>query len=610
GSAVEYRVTAAIILVTLLAPAIVVIWRWARQRSLPPAPDEARFSAWTAVAAEDRLATAAAPRQAGVFTARSRRLALAAAAAGAVAAVGFPPKPALGPQFTATRDAVIVTSDSVLMAHGGNPADWKRLTSVGRDTLGPWQRFLRKHELTPEAQTFASGYVPPTWWTVRYVRTTGTAAERAEEWRVRLWPDGRPLDARHILPDSAPRPAADTATLRRLALGSLAQEGIDTSTLRESEFRETARPARKDARVTYTDTAVKLPEGAAARAWVDFAGDEPLVTRRGVELPESFVRADRARQSNRLLVGGATILLLLGFAVAGGIIVKRRRPIVVNDGRLDRRSTWLAVGALVVLGMLANLNTLPSQLFSYDTTEPWSRFVGTTVLAFVVTIPLALAAIGLWFVLDAMRRRAGIPMLAGEPSRSASRDTLIAGLGLAGIVYVTIPLNALAWRGGLPRTPTTVLNDVAPPLSGIADVPMSALMLVTLIGIPILIVAGLSDRRRTRAIIAAAVALLVAVAAWSIGSPELDFLRVGLIVASVAVVSAAVVAWGALSVWSWLIAGLAIQALNGLRGAAYGVVWQQRVAGVLTVLVAAGLIALIARRTARKPLSIPTSKVG
>ncbi|HWL40490.1 MAG TPA: CPBP family intramembrane glutamic endopeptidase, partial [Gemmatimonadaceae bacterium] len=30
GSAVEYRVTAAIILVTLLAPAIVVIWRWAR----------------------------------------------------------------------------------------------------------------------------------------------------------------------------------------------------------------------------------------------------------------------------------------------------------------------------------------------------------------------------------------------------------------------------------------------------------------------------------------------------------------------------------------------------------------------------------------------------
>jgi hypothetical protein len=434
---------------------------------------------------------------------------------------------------------------------------------------------------------------------VRYVRTTGTAAERAEEWRVRLWPDGRPLDARHVVPDSATRPAADSATIRRLALASLTRERIDTSTLRESEFRETARPARKDARVTYTDTAIKLPEGAAARAWVEFAGEEPLVARRSVELPETFLRADRARQSNRLLIGGAAMLLVFGLAVAGGIIVKRRRPIIAHDGGMDRRSTWLAIAALVVLALLSSLNTLPSQFFEYDTTEPWSRFVGTTILGFVVTIPLALLGLGLWFALDAMRRRAGIPMLPGEPSRSTSRDVLIAGFGLAGIVYAVLPINALAGRVGLPRPPTTVLNDVVPWLSGVPEIPMSALMMVTLIGIPILIVAGLSERRRVRAGIAALAALLMGVAAWSIGAPELDFLRAALIIVSVVVVSVAVVAWGALSVWSWLIAGLAIQAFNGLRGAAYGAVWQQRVAGILTLVIAGTLIALIARRTAR-----------
>ena len=87
--------------------------------------------------------------------------------------------------------------------------------------------------------------------------------------------------------------------VRRIALAALAREGVNTATLQESEVKETARPARRDATVTYTDTAVKLPAGAAARAWVQVAGDEPLVARRGVELPEAFLRADRERQTNR-----------------------------------------------------------------------------------------------------------------------------------------------------------------------------------------------------------------------------------------------------------------------------------------------------------------------
>jgi hypothetical protein len=65
-------------------------------------------------------------------------------------------------------------------------------------------------------------------------------------------------------------------------LGSLSREGIDTSRLQESEVKETARPARRDATVTYTDTSMKLPDGAAARTWVQVAGDEPLVARRSI----------------------------------------------------------------------------------------------------------------------------------------------------------------------------------------------------------------------------------------------------------------------------------------------------------------------------------------
>jgi len=65
------------------------------------------------------------------------------------------------------------------------------------------------------------------------------------------------------------------------------------------------------------------------------------------------------------------------------------------------------------------------------------------------------------------------------------------------------------------------------------------------------------------------------------------------------VVSIALVVGGTRSAWSWIVAALVVQALAGLREAAYGPVWQARVAGALTLLVASALVALIARQTAR-----------
>jgi membrane protease YdiL (CAAX protease family) len=602
GSSVEYRVSAAIILLVLLAPALVVLWRWARQRGFTTAPEDARFGAWTRVAVEEPR-TPITARQPGVIAARARRLAVAAAVAGVIVAIARPPKPTLGPQFTADRHRVLVAADSMLLSHGGNPAGWTRLTGTGADTLDAWPRFLRQHKLVPEAQRFASTYEPPTWWTVRYVHTKGSAAQRTEEWRVRLWPDGRPLDTRHLVPDSAPRGSADSAALRRIALASLAREGRDTSKLKESEVKETARPARRDATITYTDTAVKLPDGAAAHAWVQIAGDEPLVARRGVELPEAFLRADRARQTNRMLSGGVTILLLLGLVVTGAIVVKRRRPIVLDDGTLSRKDTLISLGGLVLLTTLSGLNSLPSRLFSYDTTQTWGNFIGTTALGFILSIPLILFILGLWLALSAMRRRVGIPMFPGEPSRSTSNDMLITGLGLGGITYAMTHLDALIPRTGMPRPPMTMLNEVSPLFAGIADIPANALMMVALAGIPLLVVAGLTPRWSLRALLVLAVAVMVGVLAWTSGpvsDVDIDPAGVAMAIVGLAVVSTALVVWGSLSGWSWIVAALAFQGLGGLRNAAYGPVGQTRGAGALAVLVASALVAVIAHQTARK----------
>jgi hypothetical protein len=404
------------------------------------------------------------------------------------------------------------------------------------------------------------------------------------------------LDARNFVPDSAPGGAADAATVRRLALASLALDRIDPSTLQETEYQETPRPARLDVTVTYTDTAVKLPDGAAARAWVRIAGDQPLGVRRGVELPEAFLRADRASQTNRMMIGSVSILLLLALLIAGALMVKSRLAVAVHDGPLDRRTRFRLIVGLALLALLSELNSLPSQLFSYDTAEPWSTFLGTTALGFVQPVVFTLIVVGLLLVLDALRRRVGIPMLPAEPSRSARTDMLIAGLGLGGITYATSDLDALIPRDGIPSTPWTSLDEAVPLFSGIPDIPASAIATVAMIGIPVLVVAGLGSRWRSRALIATLVVTLVVAVAWAFSpTADLDPAGLTLAAASIMLMMVAIVIWGALSAWSWIVAALSYEAFGSLRDLVYGPEWQARAAGVLSVLVATALIALIVR---------------
>jgi len=293
-------------------------------------------------------------------------------------------------------------------------------------------------------------------------------------------------------------------------------------------------------------------------------------------------------------------LAILTLVITGAIVVKRRRPIVVNDGTLDRKQTFLAIGALALLAILSGLNGLPSQLSLYDTSEPWNRFLGGTALRFAMVIAFAMVPVGLWLALTAMRRRVGIPMLAGEPSRSAGSDVLIAGLGLGGFNYAMTQIDEVVRRGGMPRPPTTVLDQALPMLAGIPDIPGGAIMVVALTGIPILVVAGLTQRWKQRVLLAGTIAVLTGVAV-SAASQTSDFdpVMVGLGIASLAVVWVALAAWGARSAWSWIVAVLSYFGLAGLRTSVYGFVWQERVAGVLSLLVVAGLIALIARETSQ-----------
>jgi hypothetical protein len=186
---------------------------------------------------------------------------------------------------------------------------------------------------------------------------------------------------------------------------------------------------------------------------------------------------------------------------------------------------------------------------------------------------------------------------------------LVAGVGLGAIVFAMVRLEALAQLSRvphLPHVPATLLDRALPWLGEVPGLPSSAIMTVAFLGIPILVVAGITRRWALRALIAAVVLGLVASVAITVApASETDPMGVALLVVRFLVIVFALYSWGTLSAWSWLVAALVFDALGGLRSAAYAPTGQEHVAGALTLLVACALVALIVRHTRAEATRAP-----
>jgi len=86
-----------------------------------------------------------------------------------------------------------------------------------------------------------------------------------------------------------------------------------------------------------------------------------------------------------------------------------QRPALLNDGLLDRRAKIGLVVALAFIALIKQANALPATLFGYDTSEPWSRFVGTIVLATAAVVPCAVTYEVIAPLLRSSLGKGGIP---------------------------------------------------------------------------------------------------------------------------------------------------------------------------------------------------------
>jgi hypothetical protein len=635
GRGPAYRTSAAAVLLAAALPALVVAAGWWRARRAAArgttAADAPRLGDWRpeyAPDAVDDTYDVAAPHRPPAATAlpvdtewgagtsgdaarpapsarpagapapppgpRRRLAALVVAGAALLAAVLAPPAERAGPAYSAAPAAVARTADSALRARGVDPARWDRTQQAVSVPREQQRRFFRdtlgRNGATAAARRLAGTYLVPALWDVRYVRRRGTLAERGEEWRVSVLPDGTLRRVSHAVPDAAPGAAPTAASARGIATAA-ARAVAGAVPLREVALTQQPRPARLDTHAEFVDESVTLPGGATARVLVDLAGTEVLEAGRQIRLPEAWLRRDADRSSRRALAGGLAGLLLGGGAVtllARGV---RRRPDPARGPVVTRRVAVLVGVAAALATLAASVNQLPLSLADWPTSTPWPTFVQTVGLGVVLGAAVfGLAAGALWALGDALRRRAGVPFWSAAPGHA-----VLAGVALGAAPVLAALGPRLLHAAGWPAAPATALDQLAPWATGLIEAARSPFA-APAFALPALVLAAGLRTARAR-LLALAAAALVGAAAAALVTPG-DTIPLGAAAgALLGVGTAALVAWtfGRDSAVPWLAAPVAAALVDAISTARLAANPQDRAAGVLGVATALAVLAALHR---------------
>ncbi len=607
GSAPEYQRALAVVALVGLAPALLVVVQWWRHRGVAITPR--RFADWaptvaTGVAADrdaldeafvERTPASAMPDAVPDAT-PTTGLGLTPLVVAAVLALGaglWRSGTVIAPGFSAEREAVVRTADSLLVTHGERPADWTRLVIAEQTSFARERRFLREFGVDPIPAALEQRHLHGGNWSVRYVRTSGSVADRDASWRFALLPDGTPHTWEHTLPDSAPAAALPRPEAEALARAALTAPSEPPLVLVGAT--ETARAARTDVQFIFEDTTLRLPGGATARRTAVVAGDRVRATGHTLQLPESWDRDVSARAATR-----GTISLVAGLLVVTALLVGLvrfyRGPSVGGSPLWERRYV-LRVAAVVAVALLADgANSWPTAMHGWDTATPYDRHQMMTLLQGLGFILLALLGAALWGSAEVARRKFGMPITSGDRRRD-----VLAGVVVAGGLALLGALPDLLWPSAY--SPVQPSRDALVPL---LDRATDGLMLL-FVGVPAVVVGvasvrGLAGRGGRQVVVAALLIALGAVVVSDASVPTTAMWLSRVAVNAAALGPAAGALWwaGRTSMLTWVVAGGASslfsmarelqRAVHPTDAAAIGV-------GMLVTIVAVSWVARQSRRT-------------
>jgi membrane protease YdiL (CAAX protease family) len=384
----------ALVIAAGLVPIGVVLVRRLRSGAWRELPAALRNAAWQRAVERDEPAVQAVIASGPTRRAeRFARLLPWLGLAGLVAWLALEPFHADVPPLALSRGQAEAAADAALAARGVSlPGDWTRASTIrlatDEATQWTWNRFVWQ-EGGVDAYRAAIGHtLPPPLWSVRYARFGGAVADRAEDWRVTINPDGSVRQVVHDLPEERKGAALARADAARLADAELRTRfGLDPSTLKPVAASDTARPARTDWTFVWGEPGVDVGKGGEARVQVVIAGDEVAASGRAVFIPEAWLRAEQARDSQWAAAKIAVAILVACVGIGALFVGIRSFTASATDTRAG-----LVVGVVsFVATLVAAANAWPSFAYGLSTTDPVITQVllhvaGVTVGAVVVAL--------------------------------------------------------------------------------------------------------------------------------------------------------------------------------------------------------------------------------
>ena len=246
------------------------------------------------------------------------------------------------------------------------PDDWVTLSRVHAN-LGPGHRFIWETAGEARYDQLLGSYLDIPHWDVRFVTFEGDVAARAEEWVVQVSGRDEVLLMRHTLPESESGPRLTEAEARRLALAVARDSlGLDPSLLEDISASSSRLEARTDWVLTFADRTEPLLERGERRVEISVAGDEVVLARRLIDVPEEWERERRNQQVVFTLLQGLSLVFFAGVFLTGAVAS------VISWSRRDFAAR-IFFGTFVILllsGVLNLVNTWPAAVAGLSTAQP------------------------------------------------------------------------------------------------------------------------------------------------------------------------------------------------------------------------------------------------
>jgi hypothetical protein len=300
--------------------------------------------------------------------------------------------------------------------------EWRELSRVDAP-LGLQDRFVWQEGGREAYEELLGQYLPIPRRIIRYARFEGDVAERAEEYRVYIRPDGTAQRLTHRLPEDTPGVELSEEEGRTIALNTVMDRyGLTADEIEEVSADSAQLPQRRDWTFVFKDPENYPMEEGEARIAVDISGDEVVSSGRFVHIPEEWERDYRSRRGITQVVQIASVVLLVLIYLAGGVAA------VVRWSRHKFATATFAIffGVLAAAGAIQLFNSFRTATAQFQTAQPFKLQAGILVIGGFIVLT-AIAAVSALLIGLAHR------MLPEQP-RDGVGASVAAGFGLGALL--------------------------------------------------------------------------------------------------------------------------------------------------------------------------------